>query len=725
MRSGNLVGVPSVAVEEPEILRGFALLSRLGTGGMAELFAARPRGPSNLPPLFALKRMLPADACRPEFVAMFVDEAKVVARLDHPNIVRSYEYGQHAGLYYIAMELVRGLDLRRVQMLLSKKDERIPMGLSVWIVEQVCEALAHAHAVADDEGRPINLIHRDITPHNLMLAFDGSVKVVDFGIAKTALQSTATRVGTLKGKVHYMTPEQARGERVDHTCDLYAASICLWELLAGREAFERDETYIGALQRAQDPQIPPIRTLRDDVPEELGAILEKGLARRKEDRFQKASDMATALEAVRTKLGTGGQLGLARWLRGRFARIREAQNRVLSHVAPLDGTAAGVDVEASTIRGVAIGATRDASVSDPAAEGTSAGLGRDGTEVFFSVDIDVELPTNLERTLPYAPLIAADPWVNAAPTEVDVPPGFSLEELWVAFGSETGDSDAEMEIPIEHDIPGAETTPRAPVAPRTTDRPEAPRSRSGLVVGAAVVIAAAIIGAAFYLGPFGRPTGGRLEIAAEVDSPLHVTVDGVRTRATIDSLPAGRHEVSVGAEGYETIVRTVEVGAGATTVVAVELRPVDAIRIDEAHDVVAPGRSIDEPTGVTPDEAVPDETVDRPENLAAPVQRAPPPRAPRPRPRVTTMATIMTPTPRDPSEAPDEPVSAMTDETAPVAPTMTTATTPATPTMAEAAPSHATPSMAAPAPSTPSMASTTAPSMTGSSEAGAEPAPSP
>jgi serine/threonine-protein kinase len=687
-------------MDAPEIYGRFTLLSRLGTGGMAELWAAQPRGPSNLPTLFALKRMLPADACKPEFVAMFVDEAKVIASLDHPNIARSYEYGQHGGLYYIAMELVRGLDVRRVQVLLGKKGERIPLALSVWIIEQVCEALTHAHATTDATGKPLHLIHRDVTPHNLMLGFDGSVKVVDFGIAKTALQSTATRVGTLKGKVHYMSPEQARGDRVDLTSDLYAASICLWELLAGREAFERDETYLNALQRAQDPQIPRIREIRDDVPPALAVLLDKGLALAPEERFRNGKEMAAALRDVRDALGGGGQVELARWLGKRFARIRDAQSRVLSRVGPAESWQE-VDVEAATIRGSAI------LPYDRANDGEVSGydLPREGTEVFYSVDVDVELPQQFDKTMPYAPLgtsstpstsSEADSW-GPDPTEVDDTPGFDLAELRVAFGTEAGDSDGEAEIPIEHHIPEpvetrrgeAEATRRgeADATPRpaaeeparsyatdppshATDPPPAavrPARSSGLVIGAAVILGAAIVGAAVYLGPLGRPATGRIEIDAQIDQPFRVTVDRRETGPVIAGLEPGQHDVTVSAEGYELLERTVDVTPGATTLVAAALRPTLRPAEEDAPAVTVTEEEAPVDAAVAPIAEEPTTPTTAPVEAEAPRRRVRRPRASSaPRERAAMMAAMgamdagttpdeAEPTSLDPAEPPTAP----------------------------------------------------------------------
>jgi hypothetical protein len=267
--------------------------------------------------------------------------------------------------------------------------------------------------------------------------------------------------------------------------------------------------------------------------------------------------------------------------------------------------------------------------------------------VFYSVDVDVELPQSFEGTMPYAPLItsggksnaseesdAADAWADAPPTEVDDAPGFDLEDIWVAFGTEAGASDGEPEIPIEHDVPDVHSTqtrelplkpkgrvarePEAPARASATDPPPPPprpaRRSSGLVIGVAVILAAAIVGAAVYLGPLGRPDVGRIEIDAEIDQPFHVTVDGRETGIAIDGLAPGPHEVAVSAEGYELLVRTVEVTPGATTIVAAALRPIEALPDDafEATPSSDDGATMEEArgseTGATLDDDAPPAT---------------------------------------------------------------------------------------------------------------------
>jgi hypothetical protein len=396
---------------------------------------------------------------------------------------------------------------------------------------------------------------------------------------------------------------------------------------------------LHALQRAQDPQIPKIREVRDDVPASLAAVLDKGLALAPEDRFQNAGEMAAALRKVCDALGGGGPVALASWLRNRFTRIRDAQTRVLSHVGP-ESRQPSVDVEASTVRGVPI---RPYDRSD-ANEVSGDDAPREGTEVFYSVDIDVELPERFDQTMPYAPLPASATSTDAesfgtAPTEVDDRPGFDLEELWVAFGTEAGDSDADPEIPVEDEKAEAERTPEsaksesAPGGSRPTDSPPPPAHparSSGLVVGAAVIIGAAIVGAAIYLGPLNQPATGRIEIDAQIDEPFQVTVDGTRTGPVIGGLEPGEHEVTVSAQGYEVLVRAVDVTPGATTIVAAALRPLSPPPVEE----MAPPPE---------EEAQPDASVDAApevEEVTPTPEREPePPPRRRRRPRMDMTAT--------------------------------------------------------------------------------------
>jgi serine/threonine protein kinase len=275
----------------------YSLLRPIGRGGMAEVWKAKIHGAQNFQRLVVVKRILPHLSSDPEFVRMFTVEAKLSARLNHPNIVQVFEFSEVNGEHYLAMEFVAGVNVGDVHKRL--KDVRMPIGMAAHAVREVCLALAYAHALADEDGHPLRIIHRDVTPSNVMLGYDGSVKLVDFGVAKALSQSDElTRTGALKGKVGYMSPEAIEGEsELDGRTDIFAAGVVLHEMLTGRRLFRgHDDLKTIALVRACKVD-PPSRE-RPDISPELDRIVLKALARSRDQRYQSADDLASDLTRV-------------------------------------------------------------------------------------------------------------------------------------------------------------------------------------------------------------------------------------------------------------------------------------------------------------------------------------------------------------------------------------------------------------------------------------------
>lgn len=272
----------------------FELLERVAVGGMAEVYRARRRGLDGFEKTLAVKRILPHLATSPEFVEMFVNEAKMVSRLTHPNIVTISELGKIEGNYYIAMEYVTGHDLRAIEERLKHQGRRVPVDLALLIVRRVCAALDYAHRARDDNGAPMEIVHSDISPQNILISSDGDVKLTDFGIAKAADRAPAD-AGVLRGKLYYMSPEQASGEAVDHRSDLFSLGIVLYELATGIRPFggAAEPSILEAVRRGA-PKLPHVANPR--VPERLSAAIMKALEKVPEHRFQDAAEMARALE---------------------------------------------------------------------------------------------------------------------------------------------------------------------------------------------------------------------------------------------------------------------------------------------------------------------------------------------------------------------------------------------------------------------------------------------
>src|SRR5688572_2365580 len=244
---------------------------------MAEVWKARINGAQNFQRLVVIKRILPHLCSDPTFVRMFTDEAVVSSRLNHPNIVQVFEFAEEAGEHYLAMEYVHGVNVGDVQKRVTAK--QIPLGMAAHVVREVCLALAYAHELRDEEGQSLAVIHRDVSPSNVMIGYDGSVKLVDFGVAKVLCASDElTRTGALKGKVSYMSPEAVEGDlELDGRTDLFSAGVLLHELLTGKRLFKgHDDLKTISLVRAC--RVPAPSSLRDGIPRQLDRIVEKALA---------------------------------------------------------------------------------------------------------------------------------------------------------------------------------------------------------------------------------------------------------------------------------------------------------------------------------------------------------------------------------------------------------------------------------------------------------------
>lgn len=271
----------------------YRLDKRIATGGMAEIFLAH-RHDAPLEPL-VIKRILPHLVKSGEFVSMFLDEARIAARLKHENIVEIHDVGQIDGAYYIAMEYVHGEDIRRIYNRAYKLQRSLPLSHSIRVIADAAEGLGHAHKLADDfSGKPMGVVHRDVSPQNILVTYDGNVKVVDFGIAKAVNKVAQTRAGVLKGKYSYMSPEQALGDPIDHKTDIFALGIILYETTTGTRLFKRHNELATLQAIIKCEFVPPSEAL-PGYPGDLEAILSKALAKRPEDRYQDARELSKAL----------------------------------------------------------------------------------------------------------------------------------------------------------------------------------------------------------------------------------------------------------------------------------------------------------------------------------------------------------------------------------------------------------------------------------------------
>jgi eukaryotic-like serine/threonine-protein kinase len=281
----------------------YQLLSRLAVGGMAEVYLARQGEIAGFKTLVVVKKVLPHLAVNPDFIAMFLDEARIASMLDHPNVVRINEVGRADSEYFLAMELVQGKPLATILRQSERAKTPLPHGLGALIVSNAAAGLHHAHQLTDAAGNLLGLVHRDVSPQNIMVSFEGSVKVIDFGIARALGRLGDTSSGALKGKLGYMAPEQARGETVDARADIFSLGVVLWECVACRRLFLR-ENELATLRAVVYEPIPKVSKYAKVDPT-LEVIIEHMLSRDLEERFQTAEEVRVALE--RWVFAAGGQ----------------------------------------------------------------------------------------------------------------------------------------------------------------------------------------------------------------------------------------------------------------------------------------------------------------------------------------------------------------------------------------------------------------------------------
>jgi serine/threonine-protein kinase len=458
-------------------------LARLGQGGMAQVFLAIASGPVGFSKLVVIKEIRDEYADDPDFVTMFLDEARLAARLNHPNVVQTTEVGVDGTRYYLCMEYLEGQPLNRIFGRL--RGNELTRGMKVRIVIDTLAGLHHAHEVCDLDGTPLQVVHRDATPHNVFLTYEGQVKVVDFGIAKALSSSTETRTGVLKGKVNYMAPEQAQGERVDRRADVFSVGMILWEVLAGHRPFRRMPD-VAVMNKIIRGDIPSPRSVDPGIPASLEAICMKALALRREDRFETAAEMAAALELALDALDMRGSVRDAGKVIAReFADDREATKRL-------------IEAQVALIARASDGRPRRPSALPV---------------------VDYENPATQE-------LVAAPP--PPLPRASTPPPSLSFK---AAAPQATGHSAPETQREEEKQASSLTATfsGRSQAPPPPTSAPRSRRT-GPVVVGLAF---AAITGVAIYaLGTGTRSTG-------PATAPTTATAAATTRSITVDSMPQG------------------------------------------------------------------------------------------------------------------------------------------------------------------------------------------
>ena len=283
------------AYKLPRLFGKYYLLELINIGGMAEVFKAKMFGVEGFEKIVAIKRILPEVAEDAEFIKMFVDEAKIAVKLQHPNVVQIFELGKIDESYFIAMELINGKDIKTIRKRLKRVELLMPVEQSAYIISQVCDGLDYAHRKTDEKMNPLNIVHRDISPQNMIVSYEGTVKLIDFGIAKAKSKSTKTQVGMLKGKFSYMSPEQVNGQPIDRRSDIFSLGVVFFEMLTGKRLF-LGKNDVETLEKIRKAEVVPPSYFNSDVPPELDRIVLKALAKDREDRYQWASEFSEDLK---------------------------------------------------------------------------------------------------------------------------------------------------------------------------------------------------------------------------------------------------------------------------------------------------------------------------------------------------------------------------------------------------------------------------------------------
>ena len=272
----------------------YRIIEKIDSGGMAEIYKAKAITVDGFEKLVAIKRILPSLCSKPKFVNMFLDEARLSMHLNHANIVQVFDVGRAQGTYFIVMEFVEGHNLRRLFQRLTEVGLRFPVHLALFVVTEVLKGLAHAHERRDANGNLLGIVHRDVSPPNILVSKAGEVKLTDFGLAKAVTQVELTDPGIVKGKFSYLSPEAIDGRAVDHRADIFSTGVILWELLANRRLF-LGKTETETIELVQKAEAPSLTLLNPDVSEELDRLVAKSLHRDPRKRFHSAREMGDAL----------------------------------------------------------------------------------------------------------------------------------------------------------------------------------------------------------------------------------------------------------------------------------------------------------------------------------------------------------------------------------------------------------------------------------------------
>ena len=596
--------------KEPSRLGPYLLLEKISSGGMADIFKAKSFGVEGFERMIAVKRIKNEIAEDEAFIKMFINEAKITSMLQHANIAQIFDLGRVDDAYYIAMEYVFGRDAKQIADRLQKQKRRYPVDVACGIAIRVCEGLDYAHHKTDEVGHSLGIVHRDVSPANILLAYDGQVKLIDFGVAKATGSTAQTQVGMLKGKLSYMAPEQVRGLPADARSDIFSLGICLYEMLTGERLF-LGQTDFETLERIRKVEVVPPSLFNPEVDRELETIILRALERNPEDRYPSAAAMQADLQ--RYQLTRGRLIGtreLAQFLGELFAAERSEEQRrneglrkqfpTVAATLPAAGGAEYSGLRSAPPPPPPAGMTAGLAPPPPppAAPASSAmdapeGLGWDDEESETHVyDKDpapaqaspaTASPPVVPGALPVPKPAPAPERTQSTPAASAADPKAKAQPAPSAGGAASGPAASPASATPrgtpagrEHRVSGSTrrvATGAAPVAPPPpqvpTPRPQASSGGgSGWLWAAALFVVLSGAGVVWWLS-LDRPAQGRVPLVVEVDPadvPLRVLVDGAlrfegQGPVRLEDVAPGVRRVRVEAAGFETLERDVVASA--------------------------------------------------------------------------------------------------------------------------------------------------------------------
>ena len=580
----------------PMLFGKYCLLERISVGGMAEVFRAKPlNAPGSREKYLALKRILPHLAEDQEFLTMFVDEAKLCVHLRHPNIVHIYELGRFQTSSYILMEFIPGQDLLALQKRLRKRRLIMSVAQACYIAMELAKGLDYAHKATDDYGRPLGIIHRDISPQNVLINYGGGVKLIDFGVAKAAIQSTKTQVGVLKGKFGYMSPEQIRGEgSIDHRSDIFAVGTVLWELLTNRRLFKGDNEF-EVFQKVRDARVDPPSSKNPQIPPEVDRIVMKALTQSPDDRYAQASDMARDLGLFLTSIQPlYTQQMLSDWMRDFFAEEFHAEREKSARFSQIRTThdvqrafqASGSpehapttpdepEADATQIWDAEIAPDQGEDIESFAAAHTTVAAGGFDLEEFMSLGDDDILSSQEDAHA--APMQSLEP----------APSAFDTRALRSSVATQNHQAVGGFSTHVD----GSGTQPRGKVTANLLAQARKRRNGRALVAAMLVVCCAGLLLTSVALfvtssdansaeGPASGQgekapdvvarapvQGGVLLITSTPSEGVEISLDGQKQQGSgtplkIEDVAAGTHRIEVSREGYRSAEQSVSLEEG-------------------------------------------------------------------------------------------------------------------------------------------------------------------